>query len=62
MIEFGHFLLDVVVILERLSLKFQVQSMSIGEVPQMVADTVSALKKLKTRFVCTYFSVACKLI
>jgi hypothetical protein len=61
-IEFGHFLLDVLVILAHLSLKFQVRSMSIGEVPQMVKDTVSSLNKLQTRFAYTCFNVAYKLI
>lgn len=50
-VEFGHFLLDVITVLDRLSAQFQQRTMSMDEVPQLVADTVSSLKKLSTRLV-----------
>ena len=48
-VEFGHFLLDVVVILDHLSSRFQQRSLSIDEVPQLVTDSLQSLKKLSTR-------------
>lgn len=49
LMEFAHFLADVLAVLSRLSRCFQERSVTIGEVPQLVDDAVSSLEKLKTR-------------
>ncbi|KAJ8049652.1 hypothetical protein HOLleu_02490 [Holothuria leucospilota] len=48
-IEFCHFMVDVLAVLSRLSQSFQRRDISIGEVPQLVSEAVSSLTKLKTR-------------
>lgn len=45
--ELTHFVLDVNVILGRLSAKFQLRTMT---VPQLVSNTISSLKNLLTRY------------
>ena len=45
-IEFAKFVQDILVVLGQLSKNFQCRSITFGEVPQLVSDSVTSLKRL----------------